>query len=485
MSSEAFVTLATNDGYALGALVVAQSLRKVGTQRRLVIMISKNLSDLIKRTLETSFDEIVIVEEMNSHDDEHLHLLRRPELGVTFTKINCWLLEKYSKCVFLDADVLVLRNIDDLFEREEFSASPDAGWPDCFNSGVFVYRPSKDTFRKLVQFASQQHASFDGGDQGLLNSFFSNWRTSDISRHLPFVYNVTANTFYSYVPAITRFRNDIRVVHFAGALKPWQLTYNPQNEQLSGNLDGQHDVQREFLLCWWKIMYERVWPQLSKYNQSNISVMNKCCSMTIDLNLNKIIENSKLIENEKYSNPSIIDDLFNDISIGENLKIIYSREKNLPRSGIYYIKQGHKNNYFKKYKPEYIDYDLFYYNYHQQEYISSNNILSSFSKQIKKKDYFMGQLSEGAVGFAGSSLLNYGSLTTNQGVQSGSVAHRRAWEAGHVDYQGRDSFTNIQERLELNIAQQQQQQPYHPSQEHTQSTVGSDPSSGSEATTNK
>ncbi|CAF5072383.1 unnamed protein product, partial [Rotaria sp. Silwood1] len=117
--------------------------------------------------------------------------------------------------------------------------------------------------------------------------------------------------------------------------------------------------------------------------------MNKCCSMTIDLNLNKIIENSKLIENEKYSNPSIIDDLFNDISIGENLKIIYSREKNLPRSGIYYIKQGHNKTYFNKYKPEYIDYDLFYYNYHQQEYISSNNILSSFSKQIKKKDYFM------------------------------------------------------------------------------------------------
>lgn len=48
MSSEAFVTLATTDGYALGALVVAQSLRKVGTQRSLVVMISNNLSDLIK-----------------------------------------------------------------------------------------------------------------------------------------------------------------------------------------------------------------------------------------------------------------------------------------------------------------------------------------------------------------------------------------------------------------------------------------------------
>jgi glycogenin glucosyltransferase len=48
MSSEAYVTLATTDGYALGALVVAQSLRKVGTQRRLVVLISKSLSDLLR-----------------------------------------------------------------------------------------------------------------------------------------------------------------------------------------------------------------------------------------------------------------------------------------------------------------------------------------------------------------------------------------------------------------------------------------------------
>lgn len=48
MSSEAFVTLATNDGYALGALVLAQSLRKVGTQRRLVVLTTKTLSNLLR-----------------------------------------------------------------------------------------------------------------------------------------------------------------------------------------------------------------------------------------------------------------------------------------------------------------------------------------------------------------------------------------------------------------------------------------------------
>jgi glycogenin glucosyltransferase len=147
---------------------------------------------LFRESLETNFDEVILVEELDSKDSEHLTLLARPELGITFTKINCWLLEQYSKCVFLDSDCVVLRNIDDLFQREELSASPDAGWPDCFNSGVFVYRPSKETYRKL------------GGDQGLLNGFFSDWRSADISRHLPFTYNVTSNAFYSYLPAVTQ-----------------------------------------------------------------------------------------------------------------------------------------------------------------------------------------------------------------------------------------------------------------------------------------
>ena len=48
MSSEAFVTLATNDGYALGALVLAESIRQVGTKRNLVVLISNHLSDLIR-----------------------------------------------------------------------------------------------------------------------------------------------------------------------------------------------------------------------------------------------------------------------------------------------------------------------------------------------------------------------------------------------------------------------------------------------------
>ncbi len=66
---------------------------------------------------------------------------------------------------------------------------------------------------------------------------------------------------------MNRFRNDIHIVHFAGALKPWQLTFNPENEQLSGNLGGQSDIQRDFLLSWWRVMHQHVWPNINQLNQ--------------------------------------------------------------------------------------------------------------------------------------------------------------------------------------------------------------------------
>ena len=44
-----------------------------------------------------------------------------------------------------------------------------------------------------------------GGDQGLLNLYFSDWATKDIARHLPFVYNCVSTTFYSYQPAYKQY----------------------------------------------------------------------------------------------------------------------------------------------------------------------------------------------------------------------------------------------------------------------------------------
>jgi hypothetical protein len=54
-----------------------------------------------------------------------------------------------------------MQHCDELFDREELSAAPDAGWPDCFNSGVFVFVPSKETYNAIINFAMTT-GSFDG-----------------------------------------------------------------------------------------------------------------------------------------------------------------------------------------------------------------------------------------------------------------------------------------------------------------------------------
>lgn len=125
---------------------------------------SKRIFTSSRSMLEDVFDVLFEVDTIDSNDKPALALLARPELGVTFTKLNAWRLTSYKKCVFMDADTLVIQNIDDLFEREELSAAPDVGWPDCFNSGVFVYAPSMETFEALVQ--ASKEGSFDGTAYG-------------------------------------------------------------------------------------------------------------------------------------------------------------------------------------------------------------------------------------------------------------------------------------------------------------------------------
>uniref|UniRef100_A0A3P8RKU4 glycogenin glucosyltransferase n=1 Tax=Amphiprion percula TaxID=161767 RepID=A0A3P8RKU4_AMPPE len=238
---EAFVTLVTTDSYCMGATVVARSLRRHGTTRRIVVMVTPDISEHSRFALENVFDEVIAVDVMDSKDRLHLSLLGRPELGITFTKIHCWTLTQYSKCVFLDADTLVLSNVDELFERDELSAAPDPGWPDCFNSGVFVFRPSLLTHTRLLDHGLQ-HGSFDGGDQGLLNSFFSSWPVADISKHLPFVYNLSASSLYSYLPAFQQFGHNAKIVHFVGAVKPWS----------SHRDDSSSPTMEEFVSLWWR-----------------------------------------------------------------------------------------------------------------------------------------------------------------------------------------------------------------------------------------
>jgi glycogenin len=123
---------------------------------------------------------------------------------------------QFRKIVYLDADTLLLRAPDELFDLAvPFAAAPEIGFPDCFNSGVMVLQPSSEIHKQLVDLAIQG-TSFDGGDQGLLNMHFPNFH------RLSFMYNVELYQSYRlYMPALMHYKEKLTVVHFIGKKKPW------------------------------------------------------------------------------------------------------------------------------------------------------------------------------------------------------------------------------------------------------------------------
>ncbi|WYZ38835.1 hypothetical protein EsH8_III_000749 [Colletotrichum jinshuiense] len=251
----AYCTLVTNDGYVVAAAVLAESLRKTGTSiPRCVLVTPETMSKESVGKLQDAFDQVIPVSTMTGLSTANLDIIGRPDLHATMTKVQLWSLTRFRRVLYLDADTLVLSNLDHLFGLPEavyFAASPEIGFPDCFNSGVMLLRPDAATHAELARFAAQTD-SFDGGDQGLLNVFFGDGTRNHPSRlllgkprdaggpadgtaagaggaernwfRLSFTYNMEMHKVYRfYIPAAMRYKDDHKVLHFIGKDKPWHF----------------------------------------------------------------------------------------------------------------------------------------------------------------------------------------------------------------------------------------------------------------------
>ncbi|KAJ7492435.1 hypothetical protein FB451DRAFT_1502771 [Mycena latifolia] len=221
----AFVTLITSDAYLPGALALAGALKDIHPTPAVPPEVDhpRDCRRIDDKLLRRAYNSVVGVEVIAQEDDKGLKLLGRLDLNTVLTKLHVFRLTQYSKIIFLDADVLPIRPLSHLFTLpHEFSAVPDVGWPDIFNSGVLVLSPGEDKFTELNQLLKSK-GTWDGGDQGILNE----WRGGDWNR-LSFIYNTTPTAAYTYAPAYERFGSQISAIHFIGPNKPWNsLSYRP------------------------------------------------------------------------------------------------------------------------------------------------------------------------------------------------------------------------------------------------------------------
>ena len=218
----AYVTmLCGGDGYLPGAKALANSLHATGTAEPLVAMVTPDVTPAGRTRLAGDGWTVVEVQPIDNPMAAEHRLFDR--FGGVFTKLNAWNLTDYDKLVYVDADTLVLRNVDELFERRDFAAAPDFFRPDHFNSGVMVLEPSRERYTAMLE-ALPATRSYDGGDQGFLNVFLGDWWAKPVENRLPFFYNVH-NFIYQFMTHHPRlkdeFAREVRVVHYT-VQKPWR-----------------------------------------------------------------------------------------------------------------------------------------------------------------------------------------------------------------------------------------------------------------------
>lgn len=237
-------TLLYDVSYLPGALLLGSILKDMIKDTegsiKLGVLIDKTQFDSHQlQLLQGIYDDIIDTEVIESLLTLLLQQgINRPELGKTFTKINLWGMKHYEKIMYLDADTLpnpqsnLLQLLQLEWPDDKILASPDSGFPDIFNSGMFLLKPNDRDYKNLVDLVKNEGSvSFDGADQGLLNQYFNkdpDWVTktvelkkgssegvSNISMmsfsnwiKLPFLYNVTPNSQYEYAPAYNYFSND-------------------------------------------------------------------------------------------------------------------------------------------------------------------------------------------------------------------------------------------------------------------------------------
>jgi glycogenin glucosyltransferase len=246
-----FCTLITSDSFVVGAQALILSILDKCSfpsnqeKRDILVLHTTDVSRFSLKILQKIKGiKFKLVDKLVGQVDPN----RKVESWSDFTKLHIWSLVEYERVVYLDADMLVMEDIGDLFTRDlgtlGFAAAPDVFPPDKFNAGLLVLTPDIARFNQII-LSLHTLPSYDGGDTGLLNAIFPGWFQSSASNRLPFCYNAQRTLHWLTYQAQPGYWNAIgpkKVIHFSSSPKPW--------------LDTKK--QGELELLWWSRYNELV-----------------------------------------------------------------------------------------------------------------------------------------------------------------------------------------------------------------------------------
>ena len=250
------MTAVYNDLFTFPAATLGHSIQKAGTSaRRILLHIPGRLSTRALCILDAAGWELHEVDLIPPpHDGEGIGY----RFVDQYTKLRLWSLN-LEHVVYLDADTLVRRNFDELFEVPfPFAAVPDvygdSGFTLQFNAGVLVLRPSIDTFKSL--YARIHDARYNPGEaeQSFLNLYFG----ADAVR-LPYLYNANLVIRETSPVLWDAMRDEMRIVHYT-IPKPFpkdgtEIAEGPDLERTIDEARRDGDGVHAEAVDWWVNAY--------------------------------------------------------------------------------------------------------------------------------------------------------------------------------------------------------------------------------------
>lgn len=243
----------TQPNYLKGVEVLYRSLRKSGSIRPLVVMVTKNIDEETRLQLK-SFGCLVREVPDISPNPDLLHNYADVRYADVWSKLGVWNFTEFNRIVFLDADMLVIKNMDELFtmglpdgwlaachgcrcnphnvasypstwcpgkcfynwcEDDEMTANPPVSLDKYLNGGLLVLKPDKSVYQDmLTQLADITNLSdYFFAEQDFLNDFFRD-------RWIPLHYGYNALKTLMYQHPKMWNMEKVKNIHYIFE-KPW------------------------------------------------------------------------------------------------------------------------------------------------------------------------------------------------------------------------------------------------------------------------
>ena len=153
MKKYAYVTLLSSKDYLEAVLVLNYSLQLTKSKYPLIVACTSDVFN-DKQIIKILNQEKIIVEqinkiEYNQQTKQNLKIYQIPSLLKVGSKIEIFSLIQYDKLIYLDADSLIVKNIDSLFYKRDGSTLIDE-FGQCF-CAMFVFKPKNHSIKRYKE----------------------------------------------------------------------------------------------------------------------------------------------------------------------------------------------------------------------------------------------------------------------------------------------------------------------------------------------